>query len=70
MGRAVDRRVGRVSCALLVLLLLNLGAMGCGEEELMSAEIVVAGLGSARRLVTSCVAEINSMLWLPLRCHL
>ena len=50
MGRAADRRGGRVSCALLVLLLLNLGATGCGEEELMSAEIVVAGLGSARKV--------------------
>jgi hypothetical protein len=40
MSREGDRTGGHVSCALLVLLLLNLGVTGCGEEELMSAEIV------------------------------
>ena len=40
MSREGDRRGGRVSCALLILLLLNLGVTGCGEKELMSAEIV------------------------------
>ena len=50
MSREGDRTGEHVSCALLVLLLLNLGVTGCGEEELMSAEIVVAGLGSARRV--------------------
>jgi hypothetical protein len=32
MSREGDRRGGRVSCALLILLLLNLGVTGCGER--------------------------------------